>query len=79
VSDFVLISRSKDEPLGARLELKGGQLSISDYAGESGTTVIVENLFYNIPARKKFLKNFKTEQRNIRRNYSKDCSGLLQC
>ncbi|HRS63486.1 MAG TPA: DNA mismatch repair endonuclease MutL [Spirochaetota bacterium] len=71
VSDFVLISRSKDEPLGARLELKGGQLSISDYAGDSGTTVIVENLFYNIPARKKFLKNFKTEQRNIRETIQK--------
>lgn len=66
ISDLVILSRREDEDMGARLEagLKGA--TVSDYAGSRGTTVIVENLFFTMPARKKFLKSKRVELKYIR-------------
>jgi len=66
VSSMTLISRSRDENTGVRLASFEGSVSKAPFAGSAGTTVIVENLFYNIPARKKFLKAVRTEVRKIR-------------
>jgi len=66
ISSMTILSRRKDEQFGGKLENKNGTLSVVDYAGPSGTTVIVENLFYNTPARKKFMKNQSAEARAIR-------------
>lgn len=66
VSELTILSRRKAESTGGRVEVKNGRPSISDYAGPSGTTVIVENLFYNVPARKKFMKSASAESRAIR-------------
>jgi DNA mismatch repair protein MutL len=71
VSKLTILSRRKEEEMGAKLENHFGKITISDYAGPAGTTIIVENLFYNIPARKKFLKAKRTEVRFIREIFLK--------
>jgi DNA mismatch repair protein MutL len=62
VSRFTLISRDADSPVGARLRVEGGHVGLTEQAGGPvGTTVKVEDLFYNVPARLKFLKRDLTE------------------
>ncbi len=66
ISDLVILSRKEDEDMGARLESGIQGASVTDYAGAKGTTVIVENLFFTMPARKKFLKSRRVELKFIR-------------
>ena len=66
ISDLVILSRKEDEDMGARLESNMQGASVTDYAGAKGTTVIVENLFFTMPARKKFLKSRRVELKFIR-------------
>ena len=66
ISDLVILSKTSGEAAGSRLESVDGKVLITDFAGMTGTTVIVENLFFNMPARKKFLKSRQAELRNIR-------------
>lgn len=62
VSKMRILSKQAENQLGAILEAHAGKLITHERAGgENGTTVIVEDLFYNVPARKKFLKQDKTE------------------
>ena len=62
VSELRMISKTKDAPVGAMLEARGGEiLGVSERACSDGTTVVVENLFANVPARRKFLKKDVTE------------------
>ena len=66
ISDLVILSRKEDEEMGARLESGQKGVNVTDYAGSRGTTVIVENLFFTMPARKKFLKSKRVELKYIR-------------
>lgn len=67
VSRFTITSRSKDAEIGARLLVEGGQIDSAPQpvGAPSGTVVRVEDLFYNVPARRKFLKTDSTERRHI--------------
>lgn len=66
VSYFTLASRHRSESVGTELRLAGGELlSERESSLPSGTVITVENLFYNTPARLKFLKAESTEKRHI--------------
>ncbi|KAF0108251.1 MAG: DNA mismatch repair protein MutL [Anaerolineaceae bacterium] len=66
VSRLTLTSRIPDSPAGARLKVEGGKIGKVEKIGAPvGTVVSVEDLFYNVPARLKFLKQDVTERRAI--------------
>ena len=62
VSQVELITKTNDELTGTRYLIDGGEeKSIEDIGAPQGTTFIIRNIFYNTPARKKFLKSPITE------------------
>jgi DNA mismatch repair protein MutL len=66
VARVTLITRADDGQVGTRLRIEGTRpVRHEPGAHPRGTTVSVENLFYNVPARLKFLKKDATERRHI--------------
>ena len=66
VSNFTLLTRPQEEEFATSVHIDGGeQTEVSSTGAAAGTTVIVENLFFNVPARRKFLKTVATEGRYI--------------
>ena len=66
VSRVTITSRTADSTLGHVLEVRGGETLRNEAVGaELGTTIQVEELFYNMPAREKFMKSDSAEHRAI--------------
>ncbi|GAB4111624.1 MAG: DNA mismatch repair endonuclease MutL [Spirochaetota bacterium] len=66
VSHCTILSRTAEEEIGGKLVIDEGKKELFDWAGPTGTTIIVENLFFNTPARKKFIKGLKSELNRIK-------------
>jgi DNA mismatch repair protein MutL len=66
VSQVTVVGRVREEKAGVRLVLEGGQLLNRELVGApQGTVISVERLFFNVPARLKFLKSISSEKRLI--------------
>lgn len=66
VSNVRILSKQRQSDMGAMLEAQGGNIvSLTETGCPDGTTVIVEALFANVPARRKFLKRDVTESQAV--------------
>ncbi len=66
VSKFTLQTRRADDELGTKIKIDGGKTQdIHEIGCKVGTTILVEDLFFNTPARLKFLKATPTEANKI--------------
>ncbi|MDD5900968.1 MAG: DNA mismatch repair endonuclease MutL [Lachnospiraceae bacterium] len=71
VAQVELVTKTKDSFVGTRYVIEGGTEQTMEEAGcPDGTTFLIRNLFYNVPARRKFLKSAMTE--------AGLCSDLMQ-
>ena len=66
VSRVEMFTRTADEETGTHAVVEGGQfISIDDAGCPVGTTIVVRDIFYNVPARMKFLKKDVTEANSV--------------
>ena len=66
VSRMKILSSDRTDGQGQRLALAGGRLmDVRDAARDQGTTIEVRDLFFNVPARRKFLKSVQTEAAHL--------------
>jgi DNA mismatch repair protein MutL len=78
VSDILLTTRTADSSEGTRIHNRGGEIiSVSVVAAPVGTEIIITDLFFNTPARKKFLKKTVTELNHIVQLFSAQCLARL--
>lgn len=67
ISEMTIITKTEEDLTGIKMTTKAGDiLNIEDIGTKTGTTIVVENIFYNTPVRYKFLKQDATEFRYIK-------------
>lgn len=72
VSKLTITTRKENTDIGTKVVIKGGEiLSVEDIGCPVGTTITVEELFFNTPARMKFLKKESTENAHIEETVAK--------
>jgi DNA mismatch repair protein MutL len=66
VSRFALRTRARENDVGTLVQIEGGSLALAEPVGmPTGTQVDVRDLFYNVPARRKFLRSTGTESGHV--------------
>ncbi len=66
ISQVEVKSRREEDELGTLVVISGSKLEKQEFISAAiGTTISVKNIFFNVPARRKFLKSNETERRNI--------------
>ncbi|MCI9227337.1 MAG: DNA mismatch repair endonuclease MutL [Dorea sp.] len=66
VSQVELITKTKEQTFGTRYRVNGGkEVELEDTGARGGTTFLIRQLFYNVPARRKFLKTPMTEASHV--------------
>lgn len=66
VSDMEIVTRTESSDVGTRIVIKGGQIKqVSEVGAAKGTMITVSRLFFNTPARRKYLKTDQTEMGHI--------------
>ena len=72
ISKMTIISKTNNDTLATKMIVEAGDIiEITEDAGKTGTTIIIENLFFNVPVRYKFLKNDVTEFKHIKSSIEK--------
>lgn len=71
ISQVELRTRPHDNQMGTRLTIDGQRVESEPDVCEAGTSMSVRNLFYNVPARRKFLKSDSVELTNIMREFER--------
>ena len=66
IAQVELITKQKDSMLGTRYEIEGGvEKGVEEAGARDGSTFLIRNIFYNTPARRKFLKTAMTEAGHV--------------
>lgn len=76
VSEFCLITKDKASVSGTCVKIEQGKLAVSETGAADGTSVEVRNIFYNVPARQKYLKTPVTEFNHIVDLFLNYCLGF---
>lgn len=72
VAHVEVTTRRPEDEMGTRLEIAGSDVMVQEVVQcPVGTNIRVKNLFYNVPARRRFLKTDQTEMRNIQTEYNR--------
>ena len=80
ISHVELDTKLHDEEVGTKIIIEGGNIkNKTEHICKSGTSIKIKNIFYNIPARRKFLKSDNVEMRHIIEEFSRIALSNPNC